>query len=222
MRCHQVLIFSLPLTIGGAVIATPVASPPIAALRMPAIYAPPPPPKPAILEVMASWYGRGLAGRLTTSGEPFDPHRLTAASTSLPPGSVVKVENPKNGRSVRVRINDCGPYVLGRSLDLSLRAAQTIGITRQGVARVKITKLKPPPDADSPDRTRGGKAPGRSGCRGHAGRQQATGRAKDQGRSTCESQRFDWMADGRATRQGHDHLLHLNERRQQRPCGAIT
>ncbi len=75
MRCHQVLIFSLPLTIGGAVIATPVASPPIAALRMPAIYAPPPPPKPAILEVMASWYGRGLAGRLTTSGEPFDPHR---------------------------------------------------------------------------------------------------------------------------------------------------
>src|SRR5229473_5847515 len=106
MRCHQVLIFSLPLTIGGAVIATPVASPPIAALRMPAIYAPPPPPKPAIREVIASWYGRGLAGRPTTSGEPFDPHRLTAASTSIPLGSVVKVENPKNGRSVRVRIND--------------------------------------------------------------------------------------------------------------------
>ena len=149
MRCHQVLIFSLPLTIGGAVTATPVASPPIAALRMPAIYAPPPPPKPAILEVMASWYGRGLAGRLTTSGEPFDPHRLTAASTSIPPGSVVKVENPKNGRSVRVRINDCGPYVLGRSLDLSLRAAQTIGITRQGVTRLKVTSIKIPPDADA-------------------------------------------------------------------------
>jgi len=59
----------------------------------------------------------------------------------------VKVENPKNGRSVRVRINDCGPCVLGRSLDLSLRAAQQIGITRQRVARVTITTLKLPPDA---------------------------------------------------------------------------
>jgi len=62
--------------------------------------------------------------------------------------SVVKVENPKNGRSVRVRINDCGPFVRGRSLDLSRRAAQTIGITHQGVARVKITTVKTLPDAD--------------------------------------------------------------------------
>jgi rare lipoprotein A len=148
MRCHQVFIFSLPLTIGGAVIATPVAPPPIAALPMPAIYAPAPPARPAIDEVIASWYGRGFAGRPTTSGEPFDPHRLTAASTSIPVGSVVKIENPKNRRSVRVRINDCGPYVLGRTLDLSLRAAQNIGITRQGVARLKVTPIKTPPDAD--------------------------------------------------------------------------
>jgi rare lipoprotein A len=98
---------------------------------------------------MASWYGRGFAGRPTTSGEPFDPHRLTAASITVPLGSVVKVENPRNGRSVRVRINDCGPYVLGRSLDLSLRAAQTIGITRQGVARLKVTSIKISPDADA-------------------------------------------------------------------------
>jgi rare lipoprotein A len=150
MRCHQVLILSLPLTIGGcAVSATPAASPPIAALPMPVIYASPPPPKPAIHEVMASWYGRGFAGRPTTSGEPFDPHRLTAASITVPLGSVVKVENPRNGRSVRVRINDCGPYVLGRSLDLSLRAAQTIGIPRQGVTRLKVTSIKIPPDADA-------------------------------------------------------------------------
>ena len=148
MRCHQVLIFSVPLTIGAAVTAMPVASPPIAALPMPAIYAPSPPPKPAIREVMASWYGRGLAGRPTTSGEPFDPHRLTAASIAVPLGSVVKVENPRNGRSVRVRINDCGPYAPGRSLDLSLRAAQTIGITRQGVTRLTVTPIKTPPDAD--------------------------------------------------------------------------
>ncbi len=124
--------------------ATPVVPPPMPAIK----YAPPQPPKPAVHEVKASWYGGEFAGRPTTSGEPFDPHQLTAASKTLPLGSVVRVENPKNGRSVRVRINDCGPYVHGRSLDLSLRAAQKIGITRQGVARVKITKLKTPPDAD--------------------------------------------------------------------------
>src|SRR5713101_4742310 len=148
MRCHQVLIISLPLTIGGAVSATPVSSPPIPASVMPAIYAPPPPPKPTIHEVTASWYGREFAGRPTTSGEPFDPHRLTAASITVPLGSVVKVENPRNGRSVRVRINDCGHYMLGRSLDLSLRAAQNIGITRQGVTRLTVTPIKTPPDAD--------------------------------------------------------------------------
>jgi rare lipoprotein A len=60
----------------------------------------------------------------------------------------VKIENPKNGRWVRVRINDCGPFVHGRSLDLSRRAAQKIGIKHQGVARVKITTIKTPPDAD--------------------------------------------------------------------------
>jgi rare lipoprotein A len=98
---------------------------------------------------MASWYGSEFAGRSTTSGEPFNPNRLTAASITLPLGSVVNVENPRNGRSVKVRINDCGPFVVGRSLDLSLRAAQTIGITRQGVVRVKVTAVKIPSDADT-------------------------------------------------------------------------
>jgi peptidoglycan lytic transglycosylase len=60
----------------------------------------------------------------------------------------VKIENPKNRRSVRVRINDCGPFAPGRSLDLSLRAAQKIGITHQGVARVNIATVKTPPNAD--------------------------------------------------------------------------
>ena len=96
----------------------------------------------------ASWYGSEFAGRPTTSGEPFDPRRLTAGSITLPLGSVVKVENPKNGRSVRVRINDCGPFACDRSFDLSLRAAQKIGISHQGVARVKFTTVKIPPDAD--------------------------------------------------------------------------
>jgi len=149
MRCHQALIISLPLTIGGCVVsASPVVSPPIAALPMPANYAPLKPPKPTVHEVLASWYGREFAGRSTTSGEPFDPRRLTAASNTLPLGSVVKVENPKNGRSVKVRINDCGPFARSRSLDLSLRAAQKIGISHQGVARVKITTVKNSPGAD--------------------------------------------------------------------------
>ena len=147
MRCYQVVILSLPLTIGRSAVTPPVASPPITALPMPAIYAPQP-PKPAIHEVIASWYGRRFAGRATTSGESFDPHRLTAASITVPLGSVVKVQNPKNRRSVRVRINDCGPFAPGRSLDLSLRAAQTIGISHQGVARVNITTVKTPPNAN--------------------------------------------------------------------------
>jgi rare lipoprotein A len=130
---------------GGAVTAIPVASQPITALTKPAMYAPPLRPKPVIHEVIASWYGSEFAGRPTTSGQLFDPRQLTAASKTLPLGSVISVENPNNRRSVRVVINDCGPRAAGRSLDLSLRAAQKIGITRQGVARVKITNLKTAP-----------------------------------------------------------------------------
>jgi rare lipoprotein A len=63
----------------------------------------------------------------------------------------VKLENPENRRSVKVRINDCGPFVRGRSIDLSLRAAQKIGITRQGVARLKVTQVALPRNSD-PDR----------------------------------------------------------------------
>jgi rare lipoprotein A len=61
----------------------------------------------------------------------------------------VRVTNPDNGRSVKVRINDCGPYVGGRSLDLSHRAAQEIGIVAKGVARVKVTKVTAPPNGES-------------------------------------------------------------------------
>src|SRR5947209_17098798 len=83
----------------------------------------------------------------TTSGELFDPEEFTAASKTLPLGSVVKVENPRNGHAVTVRINDCGPFVRGRSLDLSRAAAQKIGITNQGVARVRLITLKAPRSA---------------------------------------------------------------------------
>lgn len=66
---------------------------------------------------------------------------MTAASKTLPLGSVVRVTNPETGRSVNVRINDRGPYVRGRSLDLSRSAARRIGLTRKGVARVKVTPV---------------------------------------------------------------------------------
>ncbi len=94
--------------------------------------------------VRASWYGQEFANRKTSSGERFNPNALTAASRTLPLGSVVRVTNLKNGRSVYVRINDHGPYVRGRGLDLSRRAAQEIGMARAGVARVKVTPVAAP------------------------------------------------------------------------------
>jgi peptidoglycan lytic transglycosylase len=90
--------------------------------------------------VTASRYDRRLAGNCTSNGERYDPKSLTAASRSLPLGSTVKVTNVDNGRSANVRINDRGPYVRGRSLDLSDRAAENIGLGDRGLARVKITR----------------------------------------------------------------------------------
>jgi rare lipoprotein A len=90
--------------------------------------------------VTASRYDPRLAGNCTSNGESYDPQSLTAASRTLPLGSVVKVTDVKNGRSVNVRINDRGPYVRGRSLDLSDRAAEKIGLDDKGVAKVKITR----------------------------------------------------------------------------------
>ena len=89
--------------------------------------------------VTASKYSSGLAGNCTSNGERYNPNGLTAASRTLPMGSTVKVTNVKNGSSVKVRINDGGPYVRGRSLDVSTRAAHEIGLGDKGLAKVKIT-----------------------------------------------------------------------------------
>jgi len=89
--------------------------------------------------VTASWYGPGYEGKRTASGEPFDSKRLTAASRRLPFDSTVVVTNLRNGRSVRVKVNDRGPAASKRALDLSPAAARKIGLTKTGVARVKIT-----------------------------------------------------------------------------------
>jgi rare lipoprotein A len=85
----------------------------------------------------ASFYGRGLQGRRTASGERFDRKALTAAHPTLPFGTLVQVENLITGRSVIVRINDRGPYARGRIIDLSEAAGGAIGL--RGVAPVRIT-----------------------------------------------------------------------------------
>jgi rare lipoprotein A len=96
---------------------------------------------PFSTRVVASWYGPGYEGRRTANGENFNPNDFTAASRTLPLGSIVRVTNLKNGRSVIVRINDRGPVAPGRSIDLSSAAAQRIGLTRNGVGRVRVTRL---------------------------------------------------------------------------------
>ncbi len=110
------------------------------------------PPKPvtpvAVLVVsqvfsgMASWYGPGFHGGVTANGERFDQYTLTAAHPSLPFGTPVRVTNTDNGRSVIVRINDRGPYVGGRVIDLSQGAAQVIGLVSSGVAPVRLEVIR--------------------------------------------------------------------------------
>ena len=100
--------------------------------------------------VTASRYSTGLAGNCTSNGERYNPNGLTAASKSLPMGSTVKVTNVKNGHSVNVRINDRGPYVRGRSLDISSRAAHDIGLGNQGLAKVTIAPQPLSADASTP------------------------------------------------------------------------
>lgn len=92
----------------------------------------------------ASWYGRRHHGRPTASGEPFDMHRMTAAHRTLPLGARVVVENLENGRTAEVLINDRGPYVAGRILDLSFAAAQALGAVGPGVIPVRVRVVELP------------------------------------------------------------------------------
>ena len=86
----------------------------------------------------ASWYGRDFEGRLTASGEPFNMDDLTAAHPTLPLGSLVRVTNLQNGRRTYVRINDRGPVVEGRIIDLSRRAAEILQFKDQGLQQVRL------------------------------------------------------------------------------------
>src|SRR5277367_1997370 len=110
--------------------------------------------------VRASYQGSAESGHRTASGEPYDPEDLTAASRTLPIGSTVVVTNPATGRSVKVRINDRGPHVRGRSLDLSQHAADEIGMTKSGVTRLKMKRVEAKPEAiDSPASPVGSSSP---------------------------------------------------------------
>jgi rare lipoprotein A len=91
---------------------------------------------------LASWYGQEYAGRTTANGEIFDPLKLTAAHRTLPFGTILEVRNPANGQSVEVRINDRGPFIGNRVIDLSYGAAQRIDMLAAGVAEVEFRVLR--------------------------------------------------------------------------------
>ncbi len=93
---------------------------------------------------IASWYGEPFHGRRTSSGEIYDMHKLTAAHLTLPFGTIVLVTDLETGKSVVVKINDCGPYVEGRIIDLSFAAAEKLGMVRKGLAKVGLKVLKYP------------------------------------------------------------------------------
>lgn len=123
-----------------------ISRPPVTARKPDVPVVPAPPPavveiprggKPFSTEVgMASWYG--TSGRKAANGEFFDQNALTAASRTLPLGTIAKVTNLVNGQSVVVRINDRGPFVPGRIMDLSMGAAKATGVYRMGLAKVRI------------------------------------------------------------------------------------
>ncbi|NPV44196.1 MAG: septal ring lytic transglycosylase RlpA family protein [Firmicutes bacterium] len=92
-------------------------------------------------EAVASWYGPGFHGKRTASGEVYNQYELTAAHRTLPFGTRVRVTNTINNKSTVVRINDRGPYIPGRGLDISYGAAKEIGLLEAGITRVKIEIL---------------------------------------------------------------------------------
>ena len=103
------------------------------------------PPQPQTVERgYASWYGGKFQGRRTANGEVFDTHRLTAAHRTLPFGTLVEVRNLDNDRTVRVRINDRGPFVRGRVIDLSHAAARQLDVVGPGTARVELAIVAEP------------------------------------------------------------------------------
>lgn len=131
-RCMLPKRFAIPALVWAAMFLAACSSrPPVLKERAPAYEA----------MGLASFYGRKFHGRKTASGERYDMHALTAAHRALRFGTQVEVTNLKNGRKVRVRINDRGPFVKGRIIDLSYAAARRIGMLSAGVVKVKVKAL---------------------------------------------------------------------------------
>jgi rare lipoprotein A len=136
-------VVALPLSMAGCSLfrAAPAAPPP-----PPLAVAPPTAPVVGV----ASWYGPGFNGHRTSSGEIYNQEDMTAASSIYPLGSRVMVTNLENHHSVEVRINDHGPFVKGRKIDLSKKAARVIGMIGPGTAPVRIDLLSTPPGSRPP------------------------------------------------------------------------
>ena len=100
-----------------------------------------------IQEGKASYYHDGLHGNLTANGETYNRKSLTAAHRTLPFGTEVRVTNLTNGKSVCLRINDRGPFVRGRIIDVSHRAAELLGFVREGCADIRLEVIANPPAA---------------------------------------------------------------------------
>ncbi len=135
-------------------------------------YVPPTPTPGAVERGLASWYGQEFDGLPTASGETFRPEKVSAAHRTLPLGTTVDVTNEKNGRTVRVKVNDRGPFVAGRIVDLSKAAAAEIGSVVDGVvpvslrvvtlgdnSRIRARSDEPPPATPANTATRGGPEP---------------------------------------------------------------
>jgi rare lipoprotein A len=143
---------ALVLAFGCAEKDFPASSPSSAAPAPPATQAAPAPVTPAAeLQAMAyretgiaSWYGREFHGRKTASGETFDMHALSAAHRTLPFGTVIRVTNLDNFKSIKVRVNDRGPFSGNRILELSYGAARELGFAAQGTAPVRIETMEKP------------------------------------------------------------------------------
>ncbi len=140
-RTLVMLVAALALVVAGAGCGKKKG----ARVRLPRLPAPTAPVHPGDVEYgYASWYGHPYHGRATSSGEIYDMNALTAAHRTLPFGVEVEVNNMENGRKVRARINDRGPFVDGRIIDLSRSAAQAIGMVGPGTALVQVKVLRVP------------------------------------------------------------------------------
>jgi rare lipoprotein A len=140
--------FRLPLVLVMTSLAGCASQPPPAPSPLPAPAISQQPPEPSFTQTgLASFYGRAHDGKITASGESFNPEDFTAAHRTLALGSRVRVTNLENGQAVTVKITDRGPFVRGRIVDLSQAAARALGMTEKGVTRVRLEALGTNPPA---------------------------------------------------------------------------